>query len=100
MACFPREVNAMKITDRFRNLLTEKKTFAHMVTMQEDGTPQVTPVWVDVKGDRVLINTARGRVKDRNMSRNPVVAMSIADPENPYRYVQIRGRVAAVREEG
>jgi len=88
------------IPDNFRDLLTQKKAFAHLVTMMPDGTPQVTPVWVDADGDRVLVNTARGRLKDRNMSKNPIVALSIADPDNPYRYVQIRGKVVAAREQG
>lgn len=86
--------------DKYRDLLTEKKAFAHLATLQDDGTPQVTPVWIDLKGDRVIVNTARGRVKDRNMSKNPNVALSVADPDNPYRYVQIRGRVVDVHEEG
>ena len=88
------------IPEKFRDLLTEKKAFAHLVTMQPDGTPQVTPVWIDAKGDTVLVNTARGRVKDRNMLANPMVAMSISDPDNPYRYVQIRGKVKGSTEEG
>jgi PPOX class probable F420-dependent enzyme len=88
------------IPEKYKDLLTEKKTFAHLVTMQADGTPQTTPVWIDATDERVLVNTARGRVKDRNMSANPVVALSIVDPDNPYRYVEIRGRVVASREEG
>lgn len=87
------------IPDKFKDLLTEKKAFGHLATLMSDGTPQVTPVWVDLQGDRVLINTAKGRIKDKNMSSNPNVAISIADPDNPYRYVQIRGRVAK-RTEG
>ena len=89
-----------KIPDNYRDLLTEKKAFAHLVTMQPDGTPQVTPVWIDAKGDTVIVNTAKGRVKDRNMSANPNVAMRIADPENPYRYVQIRGKVKRSTTDG
>ena len=89
-----------KIPDNYRDLLTEKKAFAHLVTMQPDGTPQETPVWIDAKGDTVIVNTAKGRVKDKNMSANPNVAMSIADPENPYRYVQIRGKVKRSTTDG
>jgi nitroimidazol reductase NimA-like FMN-containing flavoprotein (pyridoxamine 5'-phosphate oxidase superfamily) len=59
----------------------------------KDGTPHVTPLWFDYDGKYVILNSARGRVKDRVMSRNSLVAMAIADPENPYRYIQIRGRV-------
>jgi PPOX class probable F420-dependent enzyme len=65
-----------------------------------DGTPQVTPVWVDYDGRYVLVNSARGRQKDKNMKRDSSVALSIMDPENPYRYLEVRGRVAEVTEEG
>jgi PPOX class probable F420-dependent enzyme len=80
--------------------LFKKRAFANVATLNADGTPQVTPVWVDWDGTRVLINTARGRIKDRNLRRNPQVALSIADPDNPYRYLGIQGRVAAITEEG
>jgi PPOX class probable F420-dependent enzyme len=85
--------------DRYRDLL-DKKAFAHLATVGTDGTPQVTPVWCDFDGTHVRINTARGRVKDRNLQRNPRVALSILDPDNPYRYVQIRGKVVAMTEQG
>jgi len=65
-----------------------------------DGSPQVTPVWFDVVDNNVRVNTARGRIKDRNMTQNARVALSIMDPDNPYRYIQIRGRVAVITEEG
>jgi PPOX class probable F420-dependent enzyme len=65
-----------------------------------DGTPQVTPVWVDFDGKHVIVNSARGRRKDKNMSQNSSVALSIMDPDNPYRYLEIRGRVAEITEEG
>jgi len=65
-----------------------------------DGTPQVTPVWVDYDGTHIRFNTAKGRVKDRNLRRNPAVALAIADPDNPYRYLQVRGRVADSNESG
>jgi len=65
-----------------------------------DGSPQVTPVWVDYDGNYLLINTARGRQKDRNIQRDPRVAVAIQDPDNPYRYLQIRGRVTQITEEG
>jgi PPOX class probable F420-dependent enzyme len=85
--------------DKYRDIL-DKKAFAHLATVGPDGSPQVTPVWVDFDGTHVRINTARGRVKDRNLRRNPRVALSIQDPENPYRYVQIRGRVTEMTETG
>jgi PPOX class probable F420-dependent enzyme len=80
--------------------LFDKKSFAHLATVNADGTPQVTPVWIDFDGQHVRFNTAAGRVKTRNFERNPVVALSIQDPENPYRYVQVRGRVVEVTEKG
>ena len=88
------------IPQNFRDLLEGKKAFAHIATVGADGAPQVTPVWVDLDGDRIRFNTARGRVKDKNLQRNPRVAISIQDPENPYRYIQVRGRVVEVTEKG
>jgi PPOX class probable F420-dependent enzyme len=80
--------------------LFDKKAFAHLATVGAAGTPQVTPVWIDFDGQHVRFNTARGRVKTRNFERNPTVALSIQDPENPYRYVQVKGRVVEVTEKG
>jgi PPOX class probable F420-dependent enzyme len=74
--------------------LFRKKTFAHLVTLMPDGRPQVTPVWVDHDGQNVIINTAVGRQKDKNLQRDGRVALSISDPDNPYRYLEVRGRVA------
>ncbi len=91
---------AKKIPEQFIDLLTSKKSFAHLATVMPDGSPQVTPVWIDYKDGKVLVNTARGRVKDRNMSKNSRVALAISDPDNPYRYIQIRGRVSNIREQG
>lgn len=87
------------IPENFKDLF-EKKAFANLATLNSDGTPQVTPVWVDYDGKYVLINSARGRRKDKNMERNRAVALSIQDPENPYRYLEIRGTVADITEEG
>jgi PPOX class probable F420-dependent enzyme len=80
--------------------LFKKRAFAHLATLNADGTPQVTPVWVDWDGTHLLVNTARGRVKDRNLRRNPHVALSIIDPDNPYRYLGIQGRVTNITETG
>jgi PPOX class probable F420-dependent enzyme len=80
--------------------LFDKKAFAHLATVGADGAPQVTPVWVDYDGSHVRFNTARGRVKTRNLERNPRIALSVQDPDNPYRYVQVRGRVVEVTEKG
>jgi PPOX class probable F420-dependent enzyme len=84
----------------YQDLLTQKKAFAHLATLMPDGSPQVTPVWFDTADGRVRVNTARGRVKARNMDAGARVALSILDPDNAYRYVQIRGRVTRVTEEG
>jgi PPOX class probable F420-dependent enzyme len=80
--------------------LFSKPAFAHLVTLMPDGSPQVTPVWVDLDGDTGIVNTAKGRLKDRNMKRDPRVALAVSDPANPYRYVQVRGRVSDITEDG
>jgi PPOX class probable F420-dependent enzyme len=80
--------------------LFDKKAFANLATVMPDGSPQVTPVWVDYDGQHVLVNSARGRQKDKNMERNSSVSLSIMDPEDPYRYLEIRGRVAEITEDG
>jgi len=85
--------------EKFRDLLT-KKAFAHLATIMQDGSPQVTPVWFDFDGTHVRINSAKGRVKDKNMRRNRRVALAIQDPENPYRYLAVRGRVEEITETG
>jgi PPOX class probable F420-dependent enzyme len=84
---------------KYRDLF-DKKAFAVLSTVGADGHPQATPVWVDYDGRHVRINTARGRVKDRNLARDPRVALTLVDPDNPYRYVQIRGRVVEMTEQG
>jgi len=90
---------SQSIPDKYRDLFT-KRAFASLATLMPDSSPQVTPVWVDLEGDLVIVNTARGRQKDKNMRRDPRVALAIIDPENPYRYLEIRGRVAEITEEG
>ncbi len=80
--------------------LIEKPNFGHLATLMPDGSPQVTPVWVDLDGDTILVNTAEGRVKTRNLDRDGRVAISIADQQNPYRYIQVRGRVIGRTHEG
>lgn len=82
------------------DLLQQKKAFASLATVNPDGTPQVTPVWFDYDGGALRVNTAKGRVKARNMREGAHVALSIMDPDNPYRYVQVRGRVRRVTEQG
>jgi PPOX class probable F420-dependent enzyme len=87
------------IPQEFRDLLA-KKAFANLATVMPDGSPQVTPVWFDFDGSHIRINSAKGRVKDKNMRRNPFVAMAIQDPDNPYRYLAVRGRVEEITEAG
>lgn len=78
----------------------EKKAFANLALVTSKGEPQVTPIWFDYDGENFIFNTARGRVKDRILHRHPVVAFSIMDPNNPYRYLQVRGPVVTESEEG
>jgi PPOX class probable F420-dependent enzyme len=86
---------------KYEDLLSDDtKALAHLGTAMPSGAPQVTPVWFDYDGRFFLVNSARGRVKDRNMRRNPAVALSIVDPGNPYRYVSVRGRVVEITERG
>src|SRR5258707_489746 len=87
------------IPEKFQDLF-QKKAFASLGTLMPDGKPQVTPVWCDYDGKHVIVNTAKGRVKDRNMKRDPRVSLAIIDPDNPYHYLEVRGRVAEVTEEG
>jgi PPOX class probable F420-dependent enzyme len=88
------------IPENFRDLLEQKKAFAHLATIMRDGSPQVTPVWFDYTGGMIRVNTAKGRVKARNLREGAPVALSIMDPDNPYRYIQIRGGVKRVVEAG
>jgi PPOX class probable F420-dependent enzyme len=84
----------------FQDLMTSPRAFAHLATVNPDGAPQVTPVWFDMKDGRVRVNSARGRVKTRNMVEGARVALSILDPDNAYRYLQIRGTVTRATEQG
>ena len=88
------------IPDAYLDLLTQKKTFAELATVMPDGSPQVTPVWFDYTNGLVRVNTAKGRVKQRNMKEGSPVALSIMDPDNPYRYIQVRGKVSRMTEQG
>ena len=91
----------VEFPERLQYLLAwETRAFASLALTLSDGTPQVTPVWFDWDGTHVLVNTARGRVKDRVMHRRGKVALAIADPANAYRYIQIRGWVVGEAEEG
>src|SRR6476620_9205596 len=87
------------IPDKYRDLFS-KRAFASLGTLMPDGTPQVTPVWCDAEGDLVIINSAKGRQKDKNIRRDPRVSLAVIDPDNPYRYLEIRGRVVEITEQG
>ena len=91
---------AIAIPEGFKDLLTTKLTFAHLATNMKNGTPQVTPVWFSFDGTNIVVNSAKGRVKDRNMRARRDVALSILDPDNAYRYLQIIGQVVDITEQG
>ena len=80
--------------------ILDKKAFVHLATKMKDGSPQVSPVWAERDGNTIIINSAKGRLKDRNMRADDRVALSATDPHNPYRAIMIRGRVTKVTEEG
>ncbi len=88
-----------EIPGNFKDLFS-KPAFGQLGTLMPDGWPQVTPVWVDYDGTYVIFNSARGRQKDRNVRRDPRVTITVVDPENPYRYLSVRGRVAEITEQG
>ncbi|MDQ3537282.1 MAG: PPOX class F420-dependent oxidoreductase [Actinomycetota bacterium] len=78
--------------------LLDDPNFAHIVTLMPDGMPQTTPVWIDRDGDVVVFNTAKGRAKHRNLERDPRIALSVCAADNPYSYLQVRGRAELVEE--
>ncbi|MGB5695608.1 MAG: PPOX class F420-dependent oxidoreductase [Polyangiales bacterium] len=80
--------------------ILDKPSFVHLSTLMSDGSPQASAVWVDVDGPFIVVNSAEGRLKDRNVRRDPRVALSVTDPDNPYRSMMIRGRVAKITNEG
>jgi len=88
------------IPEKFLPVLTEKKALAHLATLMPDGSPQVTPVWFLYENGKFIVNTARGRIKDRNMTQNAHVALSIVDPDNPYAHLAVRGKIVLATEEG
>ena len=90
---------ANTISEKYADLF-RKPAFASLATLMPDGSPQVTPVWVDYDGKHVLFNSAQGRVKDKNVRRDPRVSLAIQDPENPYRYLEVRGRVVEITKDG
>ncbi len=90
----------LNIPEKYLDLLRQKKAFANLATLMPDGRPQVTPVWIDYDGESLIFNSARGRQKDLNVRRDPRVSLSIVDPDNPYRYLEVRGRVFDITQEG
>lgn len=92
-------MSAVEKLREFQDLF-DKKSIAHFATLMPDGAPQVTPVWVDFDGEYILINTARGRQKDRNVRRDPRVGLVIMDPVDDGHYVQVRGKVVEIQEVG
>jgi len=99
MASKTTEDMTQKILEKYGDLF-RKRAFGSLGTLMPDGSPQVTPVWIDYDGTYVIFNSAKGRQKDRNVRRDPRVAIAVIDPENAYRYIEIRGRVVEITEEG
>ena len=80
--------------------LLEGRNFAFVATLMKDGWPQITPTWVDLEDGKILVNTAEGRLKQKNISRDGRVAISVIEQNNPYHMVTVRGRVVEQRKEG
>jgi PPOX class probable F420-dependent enzyme len=89
----------MKIPESHVDLL-EGPVFVALVTMMPDGQPQATPVWADYDGTHVIFTSAQGRQKNRNLARNPKVTVLAIDPQNPYRYLEVRGEVEEITTAG
>ena len=87
------------IPEKYRDLFN-KRAFASLATLMPNGDVQVTPVWVDADNGNVIFNSARGRLKDKNVRRDPRVTLTLIDPDNPYRYLEVRGRVVEITEKG
>ncbi len=88
-----------QIPEQYRDLLEEPVT-ASLATVLPNGQPQVTPVWCDLEDGLIRVNTAKGRQKHKDMVERPQVTLMAIDPQNPYRYLEVRGRVARIEEEG
>jgi PPOX class probable F420-dependent enzyme len=93
-----------KTTEKIMEPVTKiikKKSFAFLGTLMKDGSPHVSPVWIDITDNNIiLINTAKGRIKQKNVSRDPRVSISLTDDENPYSMVTIRGQVIEQTSDG
>ena len=91
----------MPFPEQFLDLIKpETKAFLFLATVNSKGVPQLTPIWLDTDGEYILVNTNEGRIKDRNMKNNENVAMVIQDPNDPYRYLGMQGKVASYTTEG
>lgn len=91
----------MTIQTKYQDLISaDSKAFLYLATLMPDGSPQVTPVWFSADDEYILINTAEGRLKEKNMKARSHVAMTIQDPNDRYRYIGIRGEVVGSTEEG
>jgi len=82
-----------EITDSSTRKLFEGKNLAFVSTLMKDGHPHITPTWIDIQDGHIFVNTAIGRIKQRNVSRDPRLSISIVDQNNPYDMVTVRGRV-------
>ena len=89
----------MPLPESWKTIL-KQPVLVHFTTIMADGSPQTSPVWVDIDGDDILINSAVGRVKDKNVRRDPRIALSVVDPDNPYHALMVRGRVIDVTTDG
>ncbi len=95
------DATTVHVPDRVADLLLpQTRAFANLALVLSDGSPHVTPIWFDWDGKDIIINTARGRVKDRVLHKHPRAALDIIDPNNPYRWMQIRGKVTGESEQG
>ncbi len=88
-----------QIPDAYRDLL-DRPIVITLVTVMPNGQPQATPVWCSYDGTHVLVNIVRGRQKDKNMQTNPRVTILAVDPNNPFRWIEVRGRVVESSEQG
>ena len=90
---------AVKLTEGQKQLINAKN-FGHIATLNKDGSPQVSPVWIDLDGEHLIVNSEARRLKVRNIKRDPRVSVSIQNASNPYQYIEIRGKAVDVTEKG
>jgi PPOX class probable F420-dependent enzyme len=90
---------AVQLTEQHKHLINAKN-FGHLATLNKDGSPQVSPVWIDLEGNCLVVNSELKRLKVRNIKRDPRVSVSIQNANNPYQYIEIRGKAVEVTEKG